>query len=530
MRTAQVLDAYRAAVYPVVATLGGRPAPEVLPDWQPRDWEEWWEMLKTGTSSFFDWQAVREACGLGVPLQSAPAPNPHPRCVLPVFLTEARRAPDFWSLSFLSARSSAWVRLRRPRSSPARRIHPPLLVPIHPSWGSPTAGRPVRHLCIHLPTGGHPTPLSVTRRARGRPFPLAIRVRPTTTRPLLRLELPPPVTPQCRRLPPNRSRFVLSRIRRLGRWRTSIQPARRRRQVHALRRPPSPSLGRAGRPSSRQSRRRLLKRPSGHAPSAEDSLTGKARGTRQCRTRRHLPCGLERSPAWLEFRSTCLRSQYRRGPESSTRRLLRSSLRRARSWSSRRRRSSGRLRPGQRSVRARRPQPSSRGRRLWHRLCSANADESTPMPSSSRGSDKRRQRPRLRPLDLFRLPLLRPSRLLRGRARLKRRPWFPRRTQSALRPSRRPPQPTPVFRYKAPSSSRSRGGSQGPLRRPRIRRLSQPELRLRPPSRRPNRRTRISNASSPTGTTPCARSSSHGEYSLRSGTSTHRSASSLCRR
>lgn len=107
MRTAQVLDAYRAAVYPVVATLGGRPAPEVLPEWQPRDWEQWWEMFKTGTSSFFDWQAVREACGLGVPLQSAPAPNPHPRCVLPLFLTEARRAPDFWSLSFLSARSSA---------------------------------------------------------------------------------------------------------------------------------------------------------------------------------------------------------------------------------------------------------------------------------------------------------------------------------------------------------------------------------------------------------------------------------------
>lgn len=70
-RLVQILDSYRHAVNDVLSNLGGRARHEVLPDWDEDRWTEWTEMLQTGKTSLFDWQAVREACGLGVPPAAA---------------------------------------------------------------------------------------------------------------------------------------------------------------------------------------------------------------------------------------------------------------------------------------------------------------------------------------------------------------------------------------------------------------------------------------------------------------------------
>jgi hypothetical protein len=70
-RLVQILDSYRHSVNDVLTSLGGRQRHEVLPDWNQDRWTEWTEMLQTGKTSLFDWQAVREVCGLGVPPAAA---------------------------------------------------------------------------------------------------------------------------------------------------------------------------------------------------------------------------------------------------------------------------------------------------------------------------------------------------------------------------------------------------------------------------------------------------------------------------
>lgn len=70
-RLVQILDSYRHSVNEVLSSLGGQHPNVVLPDWTQDRWTEWTEMLQTGRTSLFDWKAVREVCGLGIPPAAA---------------------------------------------------------------------------------------------------------------------------------------------------------------------------------------------------------------------------------------------------------------------------------------------------------------------------------------------------------------------------------------------------------------------------------------------------------------------------